>query len=106
MANAALKGAYGVGPGAESPRVANVEPTEEGLLLRFTEPLARRPGGHPGLRVNEEPAQARITPDGALLIEARSPAIVAYAQENDPQATLFGQSGLPALPFECRIGNE
>lgn len=106
MANAALKVAYGVGPGAESPRVANVEPMEEGLLLRFTEPLAQRSGGHPGLRVNGDPARARITPDGALLIEARGPATVAYAQENDPQATLFGQSGLPALPFECRIGNE
>ena len=102
MADAALKLAYGVGEGAESPRLASAERTPDGLMLRFTRPLAPRAAESRSLLADGAPAKAEITPDGALYVHGKDIHTVAYAQQNDPEAVLFGTDGLPVFPFEIR----
>ena len=41
--------------------------------------------------------------DGALILEAATPAAIRYAWENDPAACLFAEDGLPAFPFEINL---
>lgn len=102
MADAALKLAYGAGEGAEAPRLDTAEKTPDGLLLRFTQPLAPKAAQSRSLLADGEPARAEITSDGALLVCAKGVHTVAYAQENDPEPCLFGMNGLPAFPFEWK----
>ena len=41
--------------------------------------------------------------DGALVIEADRLRRVSYARENDPEACLFAQGGLPVFPFDIEL---
>ena len=102
MGDIALKLAYGIGEGAPAPRLSAATPVAEGIRLEFTQPLASA-GKVSGIAANGCPAEAEITGDGALLVRASAPASLAYAQINNPTATLFGTNGLPAFPFECRV---
>lgn len=103
MADEALRITYGVGKGARAPRLKSVFSSGDGLKLYFTEPLTPNVAGFDSLLVNGTPADAEITTDGALYVEAHTPAAIAYAQQNDPMPSLFGTSGLPAFPFVCEI---
>ncbi|MBQ8109498.1 MAG: hypothetical protein IJ124_04975 [Clostridia bacterium] len=102
MADAALKAAYGAGDGAQAPRLESVARLADGLVLRFTRPLAPREEGFESLLADGAAARARIEADGALRIDGAGLRAVAYAQQNDPKLCLFGNDGMPALPFEWR----
>ena len=99
MANLALKHAYGRDIDAEAPRLVSAAREGGAVRLTFDGKLAEIAGDMRSLTVGGHPAAARVA-DGELLVEAPAPARIAYAQENDPAACLFGENGLPAFPFE------
>jgi len=99
MANLALKHAYGQQIDAEAPVLQQVRREGSALRLTFTEALDAVRGEGRSLTVNGGAAVAWVE-GGELIVEAPTPAKVAYAIENDPAACLFGINGLPAFPFE------
>ena len=103
MADMALKAAYGVGPGAEFPRLEAVERTEEGLRLRFTAPVEARGEDFSALLADGAPVRPEATEDGGLFVPGNAQTL-SYARQNAPTPVLFGRDGLPAFPFEWRDG--
>ena len=103
MADLALRHAYGRADiPADAPRLSGVERIHGGARLRFTRPLAELRGEGRSLLADGAIAAARVE-DGALVIEADRLRRVSYARENDPEACLFAQGGLPVFPFDIEL---
>lgn len=104
----ALEDVYGVPAQAHAPRPAACTLESGGVLLRFSGPVALRPGDVPLLATAAGPRPCAITqPEPCALLLAAPPDMqplgASYAQADWLTPALFGENGLPVAPFEVRL---
>ena len=102
LADLALRGAYGLPINCGMPRLTGAHWADGRAELRFSAPLRPLNSSLRSLLIDGKPAEGAETSGDRLILRADKPCLIAYAQENDPDACLFGLDGTPVFPFSVR----
>lgn len=99
MAETALRLAYGQTGTETSPRLMHMARQGNRVTLCFSADLKPLTGELSSLLVNGKAPEKAVIQGNTLTVFASEDCAIAYAQENAPQACLFGQNGWPVFPF-------
>ncbi len=112
LSTMALDRTYGIKGETDGPRPVSTKFDGHNVVIRFDKPLAPRSCAIQGFIVAGKDGrfvqgQARLRGDDTLVVstpEVKTPAVVRYLWADYPYVNLFGENGLPVLPFASDKG--